>query len=323
MKKYILASALMLMVILCQGQSYIAYTINGDVTVKSGAKASAIVPGKTLTDKSVISIPDGGRLAVVCESDNTMRMLKVAGTGTLSSLFSKQGNTIKAVTGSYVAFVKEKVNSGNKIKDVNYMQSAGTSYRGIGTASSKPLPKAEPGMLLQPLRDACAKAKKAIENNDVEGLLAAADDLESLGLCRYAFNVAGYEPNSFNGYLVYDPLCLRDLAANLSGPESFAEQVKSLPVPMASEFNDTTTSGNILCNYYVLQPGQTITLSIDCEGYCEFVALDDAEIKISKVNSTNSINTTYCNVLESHNTLEVVCTATGDETTVVMVAVNR
>lgn len=252
----------------CLAQTYLVYTVKGDVVTK----ATRISPGDKVTSKTVLTIPSDGRLTIIDEKTEEMFTLK-EGIGTVPSLAESQSVKSRVVTASFMAFVKEKMTTKGNPKDVNYMQAAGVTYRGA-VKEIFPLQSGEPGTLLDPLREVFAMAKKAIDENDADLLLSASDKLDSLGVVRYDFQrVSEYKPQSFNGFFVFDPLCLVDLAANLDDSKPFAEQIAELPAPITPATENILPGGNILCDHYVLQPGQSLELAVDCSGYCEIAVL--------------------------------------------------
>lgn len=288
MKQIAILLSIFLYVTPCLAQSYLTYTVIGDVK----ANAKKLSTGDQLTDKAVLTIGANSKVVLLSELDKTMITIKSMGTGTISSMISKEGNKKNSVTSDYIAFVKKKVTSDNGGKDVNYMQAAGTSYRGI-RPKYNPLPKAENGKLLDPLRTACNEAIMAFKSNNINGLEKAANTLESLGLCRFDFDLlSSYNPRSFNGQFVLDPLCLRDLALSLDPSAKFAEQIINLPTPITSTTRNIDVEGNILVNYYYLNPGEQITIGIECIGYCETAIISlNSGIKSSfNGQSTNFMN---------------------------------
>lgn len=293
MKHSILLIICLLFVLPCAGQSYLAYTVYGDVSVKKGKKAVNLAPGDSLTRDAVLTIGGNGKAVLLSESEQRMITLKAPGTGTVATLAGKEGNRTNDITKSYIAFVKEKMVSGDKAMDVNYMQAAGTSYRGIGYGQMK-LTDIEEGKLLQPLRNACSDALAAFLNGDSDGLARTANRLDSLGMVRYAFEtVSEYKPHSFNGHLVFDPLCLRDLAASLDPAIPFVSQIEAMPVPVAATTRNLEVDGNILVNYYFLDAGEEIVLTIDCLGYCEVAALSENENVTVNIDGVDNFFVTY------------------------------
>ena len=198
------------------------------------------------------------------------------------------------------------------------MQTAGVTYRGLGH-DFVPLQAGEPGTLLDPLRASFAAAVQAIADNDADRLLYVSDQLDSLGLVRYDFPVVSdYAPQSFNGYFVFDPLCLVDLAANLDLSRPFADQLADLPVPMAPVTENKLSGGNILCNYYVLQPGQCLELAVVCSGYCEMAVLSVSGQITASFDGNDSYFCTYPN----ETTARIVLTNPSENSEAVMLAIN-
>ena len=275
MKKYFLLLFALLSVCPVFAQGYLVYTVKGDVTSKIGVQVAKLSPGDELSGNAVVTIPASGRLVIFNPEKSELYTLK-EGIGALSSLLAAEDCRPQAVTAGYLAFIKEKARSGNKAKDVDYMQTAGTSYRGVGGLFD-PLPEAPEGMLLQPLRDCWSAAVAALAGNQAEALAAVADSLDRLGVVRRAFVVSDYTPQSFNGYFVFDALCLRDLSYCLNPSVPFSEQIGNLPVPLSRTTDDQMTVGNILCDHYVLAPGQHLVLQLDCIGYCEIATFSLTE----------------------------------------------
>lgn len=295
----------LLIAILCTcpvfSQTYLVYTVKGEVTLKKGNIAAQINPGDELSGKAVVTIPADGRMVVVNEADRELYTVK-EGIGTLSALVSAENCRPQAVTASYLAFIREKATSGKKVKDVNYMQLAGTSYRGVVFG---PLPEAPEGQLLQPLRDCWTDLRKALASRQAEEFAAIADRLDQLGVVRHAFSVVSdYAPQSFNGHFVFDALCLRDLSLCLDPASPFCEQVAGLPVPVSSSTDDRATRGNILCNHYLLEPGGHLVLSLNCSGYCEIATFSLTEGILTTLNGEEATFASFPS--ESEMRIEIV-----------------
>ena len=308
MKQLLVFSISIILSLPCVAQSYLVYTAKGDIVSKDKAKTTQIKPGDQLTDKTVLTVSADGRLTVIDEKSESLYTVK-EGIGTLSALIAAQQSKSRPVTPSFLAFVKEKVSTKNNPKDVNYMQAAGVTYRGLGK-DLIPLQAGKPGSLLNPLRESFAVAGEALAESDADGLLRVSDRLDSLGLVRYAFQtVTGYEPRSFS---------LMDLAANLDGSRPFADQMADLPVPMAPSTDNKLSGSNILCNYYVLQPGQTLELAVVCSGYCEIAALS---LSGNVTASFDGSDAYYCTFPEE-TTARIILTNHSEKTEAVLFAVN-
>ncbi|MBQ6958457.1 MAG: hypothetical protein IJP77_07870 [Bacteroidales bacterium] len=316
--KYLLAFTLSVVLSLpCLAQSYLVYTVKGEVVSKDKAKAAPIRPGDQLTEKAVVSVSADGRLTVIDEKGETLFTLK-EGIGTLSSLIENQQSKARPVTPSFLAFVREKISTKNNPKDVNYMQSAGVTYRGWGQHWI-PLQAGTPGTLLDPLRESFALVRQAIADNDLDLLLSVSDRLDSLGLVRYDFPlVTAYTPQSFNGYFLFDPLCLVDLTANLDPSLPFADQIADMPVPMAPSTDNKLSGGNLLCNYYLLQPGQRLELAVECSGYCEIAALSLSGAVTASFDGNDSCFCTY----PAETTAHIILTNHSETPEAVLFAIN-
>ena len=268
-----------------------------------------------LSDKTVLSLAFDGRLTVVDEKDETLYMLK-QGVGTLPALIKDQQCSSRKITSSFLAFVKEKVTTKNPTKDVNYMQTAGVAYREIPRI---PLPAANPGTLLNPLRESFAQAVKALDENDADLLLRVSEKLDSMNLVCYDFTVVSdYQPQAFDGHFVFAPLCLVDLAVNLDRSRSFSGQIAERPVTLAPSAESIMTYNCILCNYYVLQPGQSLELAVDCLGYSEIAVLSLS----GKVTATfDGKDSCFC-IYEDTTTAHCVLTNHSTRSEAVMFAIN-
>jgi len=297
----------------CAAQTYLVYTVKGEVLTRT----TQVHPGAQLSDKTVLTIPADASLTVIDEKSSSLFSIK-EGIGTIPSLIQSQSIKSRAVTTSYLAFVKDKISSKDDSKDVNYMQTAGVTYRGLGIDYVQ-LQAGEPGTLLDPLREAFSLARRAIADNDADLLMSVSDSLDGLGLVRYAFQtVTEYEPRSFNGLFVFDPLCLMDLAASLDSSRPFSRQIVELPVPMAPVTDNKLFGGNILCNYYVLQPGQSVEIAVDCSGYCEIAVLSMS----GKVKASFDGDPLNYRDFEGETTAHIVLTNNSDVVEAVMFAIN-
>ena len=288
MKRTIAFLLLLLCTLPISAQEYIAYTVHGEVTLRTRGKSSQLTPGDKLGEGSVLSIGTNSKITILNEGNNKIVTIKTPGTGTISSFITKAESKTSNVSTDYIAFIKKKIASGGNGKDVNYMQSAGTSYRGVKKQYS-PLPNAENGKLLEPLRAICKKAIDSFVNSDIYGLSEASQALESLGICRYNFDLASaYTPTSFNGHLVLDPLCLFDLVASLDAGKPFVSQLCDLPVPISPTTTNTNVEGNILANYYKIDSGAEVTINIDCVGYCEIAVISINNGIVTKFNGQDT-----------------------------------
>ena len=299
----------------CLAHSYLVYTVKGDVAYKKGSRMIDVQPGDLISDKTVLSLSFDGRLTVVDEKDEALYMVK-QGIGTLPALIKDQQCSSRKITSSFLAFVKEKVTTKNHPKDVDYMQTAGVTYREMPRI---PIPAANPGTLLNPLRESFAQAVKAIDENDADLLLRVSEKLDSMNLICYDFTVVSdYQPQSFDGHFVFDPLCLVDLAVNLDKSRPFSAQIADRPVPLAPSAESFMSYNCILCNYYVLQPGQSLELAVDCLGYSEIAVLS---LSGKVTASFDGKDSRFC-MFEENTTAHFVLTnhSTGSEA--VMFAIN-
>lgn len=254
-------------------KNYLTYTVQGDVKVSSRSQTAKLSPGDKIDEKTILTIGENGKIVLLCEEDRSLITLKSKGTATVASMVDRNENKRSTVSADYMAFIKNKIISKGNVKAVNYMQSAGTSYRGH-TARYAALPPADKGHLLDPLRNACGLAIYSFETNDRDGLERAAQRLQSLGICRYNFDLLSkYVPCSFNGQFVLDVLCLRDMALSLDSTQPFSSQLSKLPMPIAATTNNVDAWGNILANYYYLDAGGRLEIQIECVGYCEIAVL--------------------------------------------------
>ena len=124
MKKIVITAVLTLMSVLVYGQNYKVYSVTGKVT----ANGKDVATQQAVTSKTVLDIAKGGKIILFDESNSKLATLKGAGKGSVAELLKKAGNSEKKISGSYLAFVADKMVSGGK-KGSTYMQSAGTAYR--------------------------------------------------------------------------------------------------------------------------------------------------------------------------------------------------
>ena len=317
MKKQIFLLVALLFTCPVFSQTYLVYTVKGEVSSKKGNAAVQVHPGDELSGKSVITIPADGRLVVVNEADRKLYTVK-EGIGTFSTLVAADNCRSQSVTADYLAFIKEKATSGKKVKDVNYMQLAGTTYRKVGVLE-KPEMDVPEGMLLQPLRDCWADAVAALATGQTDSLATVADRLKGLDIVRHAFPiVSDYTPRSFNGHFVFDALCLRDLSFCLDPARPIPEQIVELPVPLTKSTSDRTTPGNILCNHYLLEPGQQLVLRFYCIGYCEIATFSLTEGIVTTLDGKDATFITY----PEETQMQVEIVNPTDSSAVVTFAVN-
>lgn len=124
MKKIVVTAVLALLSVLVYGQNYKVYSVTGKVT----ANGKNVTAQQAVTSKTVLDIAKGSKIILFDESNSKLATLKGAGKGSVGELVKKAGNSEKKISGSYLAFVTEKMVSGGK-KGSTYMQSAGTAYR--------------------------------------------------------------------------------------------------------------------------------------------------------------------------------------------------
>lgn len=114
----------------CFAQDFLVYTVKGNITIAKGKLIEKVTPGMIIKPTERLNIPAESRLVVLNESSKTLHTIKVSGNYTLSELINNSNNTKQELTDSYLTFIKQKVSGINDKKDKNYMQAAGTSYRG-------------------------------------------------------------------------------------------------------------------------------------------------------------------------------------------------
>ena len=307
MRKKILFTIIFLLIFCAFGsaQTYWVYTVQGDVTAKIDGKASPVAGSSPISSKVIITIPAGSRLTVLDESTSKMYTLRTKGVGTIPALLRDNGNTVKEVSSSYLAFVKQKATE--KSGDINYMQSAGTSYRGLEQDGIVLPDTVSPGHYMDRLIEACLLARQSASTLDLDGLIKAADDLSILDISRYEF-VSDATPRSFNGHLLYDPLCLLDLSATLDAGKPFRDQISNMPVPFAAKVEDEGNSyGNILFSYFIIPAGKSISIDMQCIGHCEAAAIGEMSAPL-----TMTISSPQAGFYSKYDSEDGVCKAVFD-----------
>lgn len=114
----------------CLAQDFLVYTVKGNITITKGNNIEKVVPGMTLKSTDKVNIPAESRLVILNESSKSLHTIKISGNDILNKLLDNSNNTKQELTDSYLTFIKQKVSGINDKKDKNYMQAAGTSYRG-------------------------------------------------------------------------------------------------------------------------------------------------------------------------------------------------
>ena len=127
--KRIVVLLLLLVPAVCFAQEFQVYSVKGAVAVKNGASPDAVIPGIALKSNSVIDIPADARLVVLLESKKELHILKGPAVDQVGNLVKKEGHSTQHLTESYLAFIKQKITDSGSLKDRNYKQSAGVSYR--------------------------------------------------------------------------------------------------------------------------------------------------------------------------------------------------
>ena len=113
----------------CRAQDFQVYTTKGDITVASGHAQEIVVPGMSLSEKSILTIPDGARIVLLSEKDKKLYTIKEAAQAQLGSLIVRESSTTQQLTDSYLTFIRQKISDSGEPKEKNYRQSAGTSFR--------------------------------------------------------------------------------------------------------------------------------------------------------------------------------------------------
>lgn len=124
MRKFFITLVLFVLTIVANAQQYKVYSVTGTVTVDG----KSVVAKQVLTSKSVLSISKGGKIILFDGTNNKLTTLKSEGKGNIATLVKMAGNSEKAISGSYLSFITQKMTSEDK-KDNTYMQSAGSAYR--------------------------------------------------------------------------------------------------------------------------------------------------------------------------------------------------
>ena len=277
MRTFVLAVIFLLLSCVCGiTQNYWVYSVKGSVTAKINGKSFLVNGSSPLASNAIITIPDGARLTVLDESASKMYTLRNKGIGTIPVLLHDSGNIVKDIASSYLTFVKQKATK--KGEGTNYMQSSASIYRGSddrhnssGTISS-----------LDYLVNACLYARSSALALDPDGLMEAADQLSAIDLSRYEFVSSAVNPESFNGHLIYDPLCMMDLSATLDSDTPFQEQITAASVPFSvTHENDENDFGAILFSYFIVPAGSTIYFNLKCVGHCEAVAISELDAPLT------------------------------------------
>lgn len=124
MKKIFITFLLLIVTLFANAQQYKVYSVTGNVT----ADGKSVVAKQVLTAKSILSIAKGAKIILFDSTNNKLTTLKAEGKGNIASLLKMAGNSEKAISGSYLSFITQKMTSEDK-KDNTYMQSAGSAYR--------------------------------------------------------------------------------------------------------------------------------------------------------------------------------------------------
>lgn len=124
MKKICITLVCFIMAFIANAQQYKVYSVSGDVS----ADGKTVVAKQTLTAKTILSIGKGGKIILFDGTNNKLTTLKSEGKGNIATLVKMAGNSEKAISGSYLSFITQKITSDDK-KDNTYMQSAGSAYR--------------------------------------------------------------------------------------------------------------------------------------------------------------------------------------------------
>lgn len=110
-------------------QTYLVYTVSGEVLNISSKKAK-VVPKQKLNGAAVIRLGNNSRLVLLDEKNRQLCTLQTPIEGKIQDLIRKSGNSMRSVSKQYVSYLLKK-NTSTDNKKNTHMQSTAVSYRDI------------------------------------------------------------------------------------------------------------------------------------------------------------------------------------------------
>lgn len=135
MKKIILAVLVALIANMVNAQKMIVYSLKGNVEDVSTGTARPVRLRDVISPNTVLNIPYQGCLVLYDESSSQQFTLKNPGRATAKEMIADSKNTVKKLTGDYLAFIKKQITGGGQILLRNCSQPA-TVTRELGVANT-------------------------------------------------------------------------------------------------------------------------------------------------------------------------------------------
>ena len=135
MKKIILALLVALMANIVDAQKMIVYSLKGNVEDVSTGTARPVRLRDIVSPNTILNIPYQGCLVLYDENSSQQFTLKNPGRATAKEMIADSKNSVKKLTGDYLAFIKKQITGGGQILLRNCSQPA-TVTRELGVADT-------------------------------------------------------------------------------------------------------------------------------------------------------------------------------------------
>lgn len=135
MKKIILAVLVALITNIANAQNMIVYSLKGNVEDVTTSTARPVRLRDDISPNTILNIPYQGCVVLYDESSSQQFTLKKPGRATVKEMIADSKNSVKKLTGDYLAFIKKQITGGGQILVRNCSQPA-TVTRELGVAAN-------------------------------------------------------------------------------------------------------------------------------------------------------------------------------------------
>lgn len=136
--KILLAFVLVMLPVLVHAQELVAYHVVGKVTCVAQSGNKEVVMNTRLTGATTVSIPYGGKLELLDETNKKRITLKKPGKGTIKALAAQEENSVLSLSAKYVAYVKKQLSNKGLTSKQRYTDFATVTRELDSVATAKP-----------------------------------------------------------------------------------------------------------------------------------------------------------------------------------------
>ena len=115
MKKRILVVLAALLANVANAQKMIVYSLNGKVEDVSAKTVRLVKLRDALSPSTVLNIPYKGCVVLYDERNSCQYTLKNPGRATVKEMMTDSKNSVKKLTGDYLAFIKKQITGGGQM----------------------------------------------------------------------------------------------------------------------------------------------------------------------------------------------------------------